>query len=59
MAEAFSGLGYVLRVLDSAADVLTVEGEVQIIAYPEGRSDAEEIWRDLTAGKVVFPDVAL
>jgi FkbM family methyltransferase len=59
VAEAFEGLGYVLRVLDSAADVLTVEGEVQIIAYPEGHPDAEEVWRDLTAGKVLFPGSAL
>jgi FkbM family methyltransferase len=59
VAEAFEGLGYVLRVLDSEAEVATSEErEVQLIAYPSGRDDAEVVWKDLAARKVVFPSEA-
>jgi FkbM family methyltransferase len=56
VVEAFEGLGYTLRVLDSEANVLSSTEEVQIIAYPADRADVEAIWRDLAAGKVIFPE---
>jgi FkbM family methyltransferase len=45
VVEAFDGLGYVLRILGSEAEVMSTDEEVQLIAYPTGRADAEAVWK--------------
>jgi FkbM family methyltransferase len=54
VADALAGLDYTLRPLTSRPDAVDMEGEFQLLAYPNERGDAESVCRDLAAGKMVF-----
>jgi hypothetical protein len=54
VAEALGGLEYSLRPLTVQPEGIELQGEFQLLAYPNERGDAESVCSDLAAGKMVF-----
>jgi FkbM family methyltransferase len=54
VADALAGLEYSLRPLTVQPEGIELQGEFQLLAYPNERGDAESVCRDLAAGKMVF-----
>jgi FkbM family methyltransferase len=54
VVDSLTGLDYEIRPLTATGKVDSTDGEFQILAYPRERQDAEALWSDLAAGRVVF-----
>jgi FkbM family methyltransferase len=53
--DALKGLDYAVQPLTEAGNVPSLDGELQIIAYPPERREVESICADLLQGRMAFP----